>query len=152
MKEKKYLTNNRKAFHNFEMLEKFEAGLVLTGCEVKSIKGGKANLNDAFAKVFNNELWLMNCHIMPYFEGNIFNEEPLRNRKLLMHRREINKLIGKSEEKGLTLIPLSLYLVQGKIKVEIGLAKPKKLFDKREDLKKKAIKREIEQEFKSRNA
>ncbi|MFA5878966.1 MAG: SsrA-binding protein SmpB [Candidatus Margulisiibacteriota bacterium] len=151
MKEKKYFVNNRKAFHNFEILEKFEAGIALNGCEVKSIKNGKANLTDAFAKIFRNELWLMNCHIMPYFEGNISNDEPLRNRKLLMHRREINKLIGKTEEKGLTIIPLSMYLVMGKIKVELGLAKPKKLFDKREDLKKKAIKKEIEYEFKVRN-
>ena len=151
MNERKFLINNRKAFHDFFISDKFEAGLVLTGCEVKSIRAGKANLNDSFAKFFKNELWLMNCHITPYFEGNRENTEPIRDRKLLMHKREIRKLIGKIEEKGFTFIPLSMYLVENKIKVELGLAKAKKLYDKREDMKKKAANREIEQGFKYKN-
>jgi SsrA-binding protein len=123
---------NRIASHNYFLLEKFEAGVVLTGTEVKSIRGGLANLKDAYGLVKDDAVWLLNAHIGPYEHGNIFNHAPLRTRKLLMHREEIRKLIGKTQQKGLTLIPTRLYFKHGRVKVELALAKGKQLWDKRE--------------------
>ena len=123
---------NRIASHNYFLLEKFEAGVVLTGTEVKSIRGGLANLKDAYGLVKEDAVWLLNAHIGPYEHGNIFNHAPLRTRKLLMHREEIRKLIGKTQQRGLTLIPTRLYFKKGRVKVELALAKGKQLWDKRE--------------------
>jgi len=123
---------NRIATHNYFLLEKFEAGIALTGTEVKSIRGGLANLKDSYGLVKDNEIWLLNAHIGPYEHGNIHNHAPLRTRKLLMHREEIRKLIGKTQQKGLTLIPTRLYFKDGKVKIELALAKGKQLWDKRE--------------------
>jgi len=123
---------NRIASHNYFLLEKFEAGVSLTGTEVKSIRGGLANLKDSYGLVKDNEVWLLNAHIGPYEHGNIFNHAPLRTRKLLMHREEIRKLIGKTQQKGLTLIPTRMYFKNGRVKVELALAKGKQLWDKRE--------------------
>src|SRR5258708_26864199 len=123
---------NRNAGHNYFLLEKFEAGVVLTGTEVKSVRAGKANLKDSYGLVKDNELWLLNCHISPYEHGSYANHSALRTRKLLMHREEIRKLIGKTQVKGLTLIPTRIYFKNGKVKVELALAKGKQLWDKRE--------------------
>ncbi len=123
---------NRIASHNYFLLEKFEAGVALTGTEVKSIRGGLANLKDSYGLVKDNEVWLLNAHIGPYEHGNIHNHAPLRTRKLLMHRGEIEKLVGKTQQKGLTLIPTRMYFKNGRVKVELALAKGKQLWDKRE--------------------
>jgi len=123
---------NRNASHNYFLLEKFECGVVLTGTEVKSVRNGLANLKDSYGLVKDNELWLLNAHIGPYEHGNIHNHAPLRTRKLLMHREEIRKLIGKTQQKGLTLIPTRVYFKNGRVKVELALAKGKQLWDKRE--------------------
>ncbi len=123
---------NRAASHNYFLSDKFEAGILLTGTEVKSIRAGRANLKDAYGLVKDNELWLLNAHIGPYTHGNIFNHEPLRTRKLLVHADEIRKLIGKTQQKGMTLIPTRLYFKNGRAKVEMALAKGKQLWDKRE--------------------
>ena len=123
---------NRIASHNYFLLEKFECGVVLTGTEVKSVRNGLANLKDSYGLIKDNELWLLNAHIGPYDHGNIFNHAPLRTRKLLMHAEEIRKLIGKTQQKGLTLIPTRLYFKNGKAKLELALAKGKQLWDKRE--------------------
>jgi SsrA-binding protein len=123
---------NRNAGHNYFLLEKFEAGVVLTGTEVKSIRSGKANLKDAYGLVKDNELWLLNCHISPYEHGSYSNHAAVRTRKLLAHREEIRKLIGKTQQKGLTLIPTRIYFKGGKVKVELALAKGKQHWDKRE--------------------
>ena len=144
----KIITENRKARHDYFIIETFEAGIVLRGTEVKSLREGKANLKDSFAAVEKEEVFLHNCHISPYIHGNIYNHDPLRIRKLLLHKSEINKLIGKTVEKGLTLIPLKLYFKNGVAKAELALAKGKKLHDKREDIKKKTAMREIEKAFK----
>ncbi|HYV50542.1 MAG TPA: SsrA-binding protein SmpB [Dongiaceae bacterium] len=137
------IVQNRKARHIYHILETVEAGLVLTGTEVKSLRAGKANLLDSYAMVDRGEVWLMNLHISPYEQGNQFNHEPKRKRKLLLHRRDIQRLIGKSREKGLTLIPLSLYFKKGWAKVELALARGKKLHDKREDMAKRDADREM---------
>jgi SsrA-binding protein len=123
---------NRIASHNYFLLEKFEAGVALTGTEVKSVRSGLANLKDSYGLVKDNEVWLLNAHIGPYEHGNIHNHAPLRTRKLLMHREEIRKLIGKTHQKGLTLIPTRMYFKGGRVKVELALAKGKQLWDKRE--------------------
>ena len=123
---------NRIASHNYFLLEKFETGISLTGTEVKSVRSGLANLKDAYGLIKNEELWLLNCHIGPYEHGNIANHAPLRTRKLLMHKEEIRKLMGKTQQKGQTLIPTRMYFKNGKVKVEIALAKGKQLWDKRE--------------------
>src|SRR5450631_2528734 len=123
---------NRIASHNYFLLEKFEAGVVLTGTAVKSVRGGLANLKDSYGLVKDDAVWLLNAHIGPYEHGNIFNHAPLRTRKLLMHREEIRKLIGKTQQKGLTLIPTRMYFKNGRVKVELALAKGKQLWDKRE--------------------
>ena len=124
--------SNRNAAHNYFLLEKFEAGIILTGTEVKSVRAGKANLKDSYGLVKDNELWLLNCHISPYEHGSYSNHAALRTRKLLMHRDEIRKLMGKTQQKGLTLIPTRMYFKGGKVKVELALAKGKQLWDKRE--------------------
>jgi len=128
----KILSDNRQAGHNYFLMERFEAGLVLTGTEVKAAKDGKIQLKDAYASVLGNEAWLLNAHISPYSHGNRENHVPVRNRKLLLHRREIDKLLGQTREKGLSLIPTKIYLKNGRIKCEVALAKGKKLHDKRE--------------------
>ena len=125
-------SQNRVASHNYFLLEKFEAGIALRGTEVKSVRSGRANLKDAYGLVKDGELWLINAHIGPYEHGNIFNHAPLRTRKLLMHREEIRKLVGKTQQKGLTLIPTRMYFKNGRVKVELALAKGKQLWDKRE--------------------
>ncbi len=134
--------NNRKAFHEYYILEKIEAGLVLKGTEVKSIRAGKVNLSDAFARIDKGEMWLYHCHISPYEFGNRFNTDPIRPRKCLLHKKEILKLEGKMATQGLTLAALRLYFSRGCVKVELGLAKGKKLHDKRAALKEKAIRKE----------
>lgn len=143
----KVITKNRKAFHDYFIEETYEAGIVLKGTEIKSIRAGKVNLKDSFAKIKDGEVFLMNMHVSPYEQGNRFNHDPTRTRKLLLHRKEINKLIGKTKESGFSLIPLKLYLKNGYCKVELALAKGKKKYDKREELKKKAAQREIERAF-----
>lgn len=146
----KQLAQNKKAYHDFFIEETFEAGIVLQGTEIKSIRKGKANLKDSFAKIEHGELYLHNMHVSPYEQGNRFNHDPLRTRKLLLHRKEINKLIGETKEVGYTIVPLKLYLKNGYCKVLIGLGKGKKQYDKREDLKKKEAKRDIERAFRDR--
>jgi len=128
----KILSDNRHASHNYHLLDRFEAGIALTGTEVKSARDGKIQLKDSFAEVSGNEAWLLNAHISQYSHGNRENHEPTRRRKLLLHREEIDKLLGKTREKGLTLIPTKLYLKNGRIKCELAVAKGKKLHDKRE--------------------
>ena len=146
----KLICNNKKAFHEYFIEEKFEAGMVLQGTEVKSLRNGKANLNDAFAQVKNGEAFLNNLHISPYDFGNRENHDPDRMRKLLLHKTEITRLFGKIREQGYTLVPLRLYFKDGKVKDELGLAKGKKLYDKREDMKKKDMKRDVAQAMKER--
>ena len=143
----KLLSVNRKARHDFFIEDKYEAGISLCGTEVKSVRMSKLNIKDAYVQVKNAECYIYNMHISPYEKGNIFNRDPLRVRKLLLHKKEINKLAGLTTQKGYTLVPLSLYLKRGKVKVEIGLARGKKLYDKRADLKEKAIKRDNERNF-----
>ena len=133
---------NRAASHNYFLLEKFEAGIALRGTEVKSIRGGRANLKDAYGLVKDGELWLINAHIGEYDHGNIFNHEPLRTRKLLVHRSELSKLIGKTQHKGLTLVPTRMYFRNGRVKVEMALAKGKQNWDKRETERRKTADRE----------
>lgn len=145
----KLICNNKKAYHDYFVEEKFEAGIVLTGTEVKSLRQGKGNLNDAFAQVRAEEAFLNNLHILPYAFGNRENHDPDRLRKLLLHKKEIVKLHSKIREQGYTLIPLRLYFKNGLVKVELGLAKGKKLYDKREDLKKKDHQRDIAQALKA---
>ena len=138
----KLLAANKKAFHDYFILEKYEAGVVLVGTEVKSAREGNANLKESYAAVRSGEPFLLNCHISPYSHGNTENHDPTRPRKLLLHSREIRKLIGKTQEKGLTLVPLRMYLKRGRIKVELGLARGKKQFDKRESERRKEMERE----------
>lgn len=133
----KLIAENRRARHEYHLLETIEAGVVLTGSEVKSCRGGRVQLRDAYASVDNNELYLHNAHISPYAQANLVHYDPTTVRKLLVHRREINRLIGKTREKGLTLIPTKMYFKNGKIKVELALAKGKQLHDKRESIKKR---------------
>lgn len=139
----KVVASNRKARHDYHIEDTFEAGIVLTGSEIKSIRAGQVNLRDSFAIVRNGELWLMNTHIAPYHQASYTNHEPRRDRKLLMHRREINRLSGKLQEKGLTLIPLQIYLKNSRAKIELGLARGKKLYDKRESLRERDDRRQI---------
>lgn len=144
----KNIARNKKAWHEYSILESFEAGIVLTGTEVKSIRHGKLNMKDCYAKIQDGELMLEGMHVSPYDKGNIFNVDPMRTRKLLMHRYEIRKLDGRIKQDGLTLIPLSIYFKKGKMKVELGLAKGKKLYDKREDTAKKEAVRRIDRYIK----
>ncbi len=138
-------SQNRAASHNYFLLEKFEAGIALRGTEVKSVRSGRANLKDAYGLVKDGELWLINAHIGPYEHGNIFNHEPLRTRKLLVHKNELDKLIGKTRNKGLTLIPTRLYFKNGRVKVEIALAKGKQNWDKRETERRKTADKEAKE-------
>ena len=147
----KLIANNKKAYHDFFIEDTFEAGISLHGTEVKSLRMGKCSIKEAFVRIENGEVFVYGMHISPYEKGNIFNKDPLRVKKLLMHRYEINKLMGKIKEKGLTLVPLKVYFKGSLVKVEIGLARGKKLYDKREDIAKKDQRREAEKEFKIRN-
>ena len=147
----KLIANNKKAYHDFFIEDTFEAGVSLHGTEVKSLRMGKCSIKEAFVRIENGEVFVYGMHISPYEKGNIFNKDPLRVKKLLMHRYEINKLMGKIKEKGLTLVPLKVYFKGSLVKVEIGLARGKKLYDKREDIAKKDQRREAEKEFKVRN-
>jgi len=140
----KTIATNRKARHEFHIEERLEAGLSLTGTEVKSLRNGKANLGEAFCAADSGEMYLHQCHIAPYDHGNRQNHEPMRRRKLLMHRREIEKFAVAAQQKGYTIVPLSLYFKDGKAKVEIGLAKGKKLYDKRHDIAERETKRRLE--------
>ena len=147
----KVVCSNRKAKHNYHIEERMEAGISLVGTEVKSLREGTAHLQDAYASIENSEIFLHNAHISPYKEGNRFNHEPKRVRKLLMHKREIERLIGKIQQKGFTLIPLSLYFNnEGKVKVELGLAKGKRQYDKRREIAERDADRELRREFKDR--
>ena len=143
--ERRRLCSNRRARHNYEIEEVIEAGIALTGTEVKSLREGRADLKDSYAAIEGHEAYLLNCHISPYSAGNRFNPDPNRKRKLLLHREEIARLIGKVQEKGLTLIPLGFYAVRRKIKIDLALARGKRLYDKREDLKQRAMAREMAQ-------
>ena len=147
----KLISNNKKAYHDFFIDDTFEAGVSLHGTEVKSLRMGKCSIKEAFVRIENGEVFVYGMHISPYEKGNIFNKDPLRVKKLLMHRYEINKLMGKIKEKGFTLVPLKVYFKGSLVKVEIGLASGKKLYDKREDIAKKDQRREAEKEFKIRN-
>ncbi len=145
------VVTNRKAYHDYFIEEKLEAGIVLQGTEVKSLRDGRANLQDAYASVKDGEVFLYNCHISPYSHGNIMNHDPTRVRKLLLHKKEIDKLIGKTQLKGLTLVPLRIYFsTRGHAKVELGLAKGKKLYDRRESIKAREAGREVERAIKER--
>jgi len=144
---------NKKAFHDYFIEERFETGIVLVGSEVKSLRQGKAHLKDSYASIRNGEIFLLKTHISPYLQGDKFTQpEPERKRKLLLHKREVLKLIGKTKEKGYTLIPTKIYFRNGKAKVELGLAKGKRMYDKRESLKKKAVEREMAKAMKVRNS
>ena len=145
------LAVNRQASHNFEFLEKFEVGLVLKGTEVKSAREGLVNLKEAYGVVRGGEVWLMNCHISPFSHGNVSNHDPMRARKLLLKRSEIRKLIGRTTERGRTLVPLKMYLKNGHIKCEIALAKGKKTYDKREAERRKTIDKEARQAVRERS-
>jgi SsrA-binding protein len=146
----KVVATNKKAFHDYFILEKLEAGIALLGTEVKAIREGRLNLKDSYAMVQAGEAYLFNCHISPYSHGNRENHDPTRSRKLLMHMKEIRKLIGKTQEKGLTLVPLRVYLKRGRIKVELGVARGKKLIDKRETERRKEADREARAAMKTR--
>ncbi|MBM4140896.1 MAG: SsrA-binding protein SmpB [Nitrospira sp.] len=146
----KVVCQNRKAYHDYHIEETIEAGMALLGTEVKALKEGKVNLKDSYVIVKDSEVFLLNCHISPYSHGNIMNHDPLRTRKLLLHRREIERLRGKTAIKGFTLIPLKLYFKGPFAKVEIGLAKGKQLFEKRETIKEREAKRDMERAMKSR--
>lgn len=147
----KLIANNKKAYHDYFVDETIEAGIELYGTEVKSIRLGHCSVKEAFIKEDKGELFVYGMHVNPYEKGNIFNKDPLRTRKLLLHKKEIARLIGKSSEKGFTLIPLKVYFKGSRVKVEIGLCRGKKLYDKREDIAKKTQKRELERSFKEAN-
>ncbi len=147
----KLIANNKKAFHEYFIEESFEAGIALAGTEVKSLRLGQCSIKEAFISIDNGEVYIHKMHINPYEKGNIFNKDPLRKRKLLLHKYEINKLIGSSKEKGYTIVPIKVYFKDSLVKVEIALAKGKKLYDKRQDIAKKDMRREAERDFKIRN-
>jgi SsrA-binding protein len=140
----KIITVNRKARYDYSIIETYEAGIVLKGTEVKSLRDGRANLKDSYVRMIDNEAWLISAHISPYSKGNIMNHDPRRDRKLLLHRTEINRLRGKLEQQGLALVPLRMYFKRGRAKAELALAKGKRLYDKREDLKRRVMDRETE--------
>ncbi len=150
MPPEKVIATNRKAFHNFAILETFEAGLVLRGTEVKSLREAQVNFKDSYATIDNDEAWLVGCHISPYHHGSDANHDPDRKRKLLLHRREIARLLGKVAERGLTLVPLRLYFKDGRAKVELGLARGKKLHDKRAAIRERDARREMAKEARDR--
>ncbi len=150
-KEEKALAANRSAFHEYHISDRYEAGIALTGTEVKSVMGGRVQLKDAYVAVREGEAWLFNAHISPYAFGNRENHEPLRVRKLLLHRREINRLDESSVKQGMTLVPIRVYLKNGRIKIEVGVARGKKLYDKRETEMRRTIERETRAQLKERN-
>ena len=150
-KGSRLIANNKKAYHDYFIEEKYEAGISLHGTEVKSLRMGKCSIKESFLRIENGELFIYGMHVSPYEKGNIFNKDPLRVKKLLMHKSEIHKLQGKIAEKGYTLVPLQVYLKGSQVKVEIGLARGKKLYDKRQDIAKKDQRREALREFKIRN-
>ena len=149
--EKKLIANNKKAFHDYFIEEKYEAGIALAGTEVKSLRMGKCSVKESFIRIEKGEVYVYNMHISPYEKGNIFNKDPLRIKKLLLHKSEIRKIEGKIAQKGYTLVPLSVYFKGSLVKIEIGLAKGKKLYDKRQDIAKKDQQREASRDFKVRN-
>ena len=146
--ERKLVANNKKAYHDYFILDKIETGIALHGTEVKSLRMGKCSIKEAFIRIEKEEVYIYGMHISPYEKGNIFNKDPLRVKKLLLHKQQIRKLIGNSAEKGYTIVPLQVYFRDGRAKIEIGLAKGKKLYDKRQDIAKKDQKREAEKELK----
>ncbi|MDQ7054796.1 MAG: SsrA-binding protein SmpB [candidate division KSB1 bacterium] len=146
----KIITVNRKARHDYEILDTIEAGIVLLGTEVKSLRAGKVNLKDSYARVKDGEVWLIGVHISPYSHGSYNNHDPERDRKLLLHKSEIRRLIGKTEEKGVTLVPLRMYFKNGKAKVELALARGKRKYDKRQDIAKRDAQREIQRKLKEK--
>lgn len=145
---KKLIANNKKVYHDYFLEEKYETGLALAGTEVKSMRMGKCSIKEAFIRIENEEVWIYGMHVSPYEKGNIFNKDPLRPKKLLMHKSEIRKLIGKIKEKGYTIVPVEVYFKGSLVKVEIALARGKKLYDKRQDIAKKDQKREAARELK----
>ena len=145
--ETKLIAKNPTAFHNYTIDDKLEAGIVLSGTEIKSIRNGKANLKDSYAVIKHGEVYIVGMHISPYEQGNIFNKDPLRDRKLLLNKREINKLIGLTKQKGYSLVPLNMYFKGSLVKIELGIGKGKKLYDKREDIAKKDAERRIRQQM-----
>lgn len=147
----KLIANNKKAFHDYFIDETYEAGVALHGTEVKSMRMGKCSIKEAFIRIENGEVFVYGMHVSPYEKGNLFNKDPLREKKLLMYKYEINKLSAKIAEKGYTLVPLQVYFKEGRVKVEVGLARGKKLYDKRADIAKKDQRRETEREFKIQN-
>ena len=147
----KLIANNKKAFHDYFIEDTYEAGIALAGTEVKSLRSGKCSIKEAFVRGANGEVYVYGMHITPYEKGNIFNKDPLRVRKLLLHRYEINKIEAKLKEKGLTLVPLKVYFKDSLVKIEIGMARGKKLYDKRQDIAKKDQRREAERDFKVKN-
>ncbi len=147
----KTIANNKKAYHDYFILEKYEAGIELAGTEVKSLRQGRCNLKDSWCSIVKGELFVNGMHISPYDHGNIWSKDPMRVRKLLMHKREINKLFGTLQQQGLSLIPLSAYFKGSMVKLELGLCKGKKLYDKREDAAKKSAKRDIDRAMKEQN-
>lgn len=147
----KTIAQNKKAYHEYFVIESFEAGIELCGTEVKSIRQGRVNLKDAWCSVDNGEMFVKGMHVSPYEQGNIFNKDPMRVRRLLMHRREIMRLLGQVKQEGYSLIPLSLYFKGSRVKLQLGLCKGKKLYDKRADMAAKTAKRDIERAVKERN-
>ena len=147
----KMIAKNKKAYHDYFILDTYEAGIVLHGTEVKSLRMGKCSIKESFIRIENGEVFIYGMYISPYEKGNIFNKDPLRVKKLMLHKAEINKLIGKTKEKGMAIVPLKVYFKGSLVKVEIGLAKGKKLYDKRQDIAKKAQQREASRDFKIRN-
>ena len=147
----KLIANNKKAYHDFFILDTYEAGIALAGTEVKSLRMGKCSIKESFIRIENGEVFIYGMHVSPDEKGNIFNKDPLRVRKLILHRSEFNKLLAKTKEKGMAIVPLKVYLNGSLVKVEIGLARGKKLYDKRDDIAKKDQKREAERDFKIRN-
>ena len=149
--QEKLIANNKKAYHDFFILDTYEAGIALHGTEVKSLRMGKCSIKESFIRIENGEVFIYGMHVSPYEKGNIFNKDPLRVKKLLLHKSEINKLLGKIKEKGMSVVPLKVYFKGSLVKVEIGLAKGKKLYDKRDDIAKKDQQREAQRDFKVRN-
>ena len=147
----KLIAKNPTAFHNYTIDDKLEVGIVLSGTEIKSIRNGQANLKDSYAVIKNGEVYIVGMHISPYEQGNIFNKDPLRDRKLLLNRREINKLVGLVKQKGCSLVPISMYFKGSLVKLELGVGKGKKLYDKREDIAKKDAERRIKQQLSYKN-
>ena len=150
--EKRIIAKNPTAYHNYAIHDTIETGIVLSGTEIKSVRSGKVNLRDTYASIKDGDVYICGMHISPYEQGNIFNKEPLRDRKLLLHRREINKLVGLVQQKGMSLVPIKLYLKGNLVKLELGIGKGKKLYDKRQDIAKKDAERKIKQQLNIKNA